>query len=462
MQMVSPNITKPVQLPLTDLLPRLRQARVLSEARLDEVQSKVLAGLYPRDPIELAERLVRLEVLTRFQADRILKNKLTGFVVGRYVVLDRIGEGAMARVFKARHILMDRVVALKVIAPEYVSSPRKIARFEREIRMIGRLDHPNVVRAFDADRINNIPYIAMEFVAGQNLSDRLRERGPLAPAEVVEFAAQAALGLYHAHQQGVVHRDIKPSNLFLSNDRKLKILDFGLGVLMQADESDDTFATRDGIAVGTIDFMSPEQTCGRDVDGRSDIYSLGCAMYHLMTQRLLFPGSSTIERMANRIKNQPLNLASLAPELPPRLVQVMEKMLEPRPQDRYQTAREAAEALFSLLPRRSPAAVQGRVANVRSTPAIGANPSTNGHKSETNGCVVHAATSQPGDAEQQPLATLPITSAQPAPPPGAPLPPLFRFLLFLAEQPVGRVVAGAAAVLSATLGAGFALARLFQ
>ena len=131
-------------------------------------------------------------------------------------------------------------------------------------------------------------YIVMEYVPGHSLGDRLK-KGPIPAAEMIDYAAQAALGLAHAHEQGMVHRDIKPSNMLLTEDRKIKILDLGLGLLMEAD-SNATFATADGIAVGTVDYMSPEQALGRDVDGRSDLFSLGCAMYHLMTGKLAYPG----------------------------------------------------------------------------------------------------------------------------------------------------------------------------
>ena len=262
------------------------------------------AASIPLDPIALAERLVDDEVLTVYQARRFLNNKPHGLLVGRYIILDRIGSGSMGRVYKAHHQMMDRVVALKIIAPEIASNEKVVARFQREMKLVGRLDHPNVVRAFDADQINKVLYIVMEYVPGQSLGERLK-KGPIPPAEMFDYGAQAALGLAHAHEQGMVHRDIKPSNILLTEDRKIKILDLGLGVLMEAD-SNATFATADGIAVGTVDYMSPEQALGREVDGRSDIFSLGCAMFHLMTGKLAFPGESPIDRLGRRISAKPV------------------------------------------------------------------------------------------------------------------------------------------------------------
>ncbi len=254
----------------------------------------------------------------------------------------------MGRVYKAHHQLMGRVVALKIIAPEIVTNDRVVARFHREMRLVGRLDHPNVVRAFDADQSNNILYIVMEYVAGKSLGQRLKEGGILPPVEAVGYAAQAALGLAHAHEQGIVHRDVKPSNLLVNESKQIKVLDLGLGVLMEADEH-SAFATADGVAVGTVDYMSPEQACGREVDGRSDLFSLGCALYHLISGRQAFPGASPIERLGQRINNRPTPITNHRPELPASLVQVIDKLMATRPIDRYQSGSEAAEALQNLI-----------------------------------------------------------------------------------------------------------------
>ena len=287
------------------------------------------------------------EILTVYQARRFLNNKPHGLLVGRYIILDRIGSGSMGRVYKAHHQMMDRIVALKIIAPEIASNEKVVARFQREMKLVGRLDHPNVVRAFDADQINKVLYIVMEYVPGRAWASGSR-RGRFPPAEMFDYAAQAALGLAHAHEQGMVHRDIKPSNMLLTEDRKIKILDLGLGVLMEAD-SNATFATADGIAVGTVDYMSPEQALGREVDGRSDLFSLGCAMFHLMTGKLAFPGESPIDRLGRRISAKPVPITDHIPEIPSAAVRVLDKMMALKPQDRFASAREAAEALQSVL-----------------------------------------------------------------------------------------------------------------
>jgi len=329
-----------------DLLPVIREAGALTDRQFAELKAKVLAGDYPAESTALAARLVRDDVLTDYQVKRFLAGKSHGLVVGRYVIVDRLGSGSMGRVYKAHHQMMDRYVALKIIAPEIATNEKVVARFQREMKLVGRLNHPNVVRAYDADRIGKVLYIVMEYAQGRSLTEILRG-GVIPPLEMADYAAQAALGLGHAHDQGVVHRDVKPSNIIVTDDRQVKVLDLGLGVLMEADSS-TSFATADGVAVGTIDYMSPEQALGREVDGRSDLFSLGCATYHLITGRLPYPGDTPIDRMGKRLGGKPVSIGEVRPDTPAGLVRVMDKLLAHKPADRFQTAAEAAEALQAL------------------------------------------------------------------------------------------------------------------
>jgi serine/threonine protein kinase len=412
-----------------DLLPVILSSGVLTGRQFADVKAKVLAGDYPVDSLALAERLVKERILTAYQVNRFLKNKPHGLAVGRYVILDRLGSGSMGRVYKAHHKMMDRQVALKIIAPNVVSNERVIARFYREMKLVGRLDHPNVVRAYDADQISQVLYIVMEYVSGQSLAQRLRS-GPIPAPEMIDYATQAALGLAHAHEQGIVHRDIKPSNLLLRSDRRLKVLDLGLGVLMEADDA-SSFATADGIAVGTIDYMSPEQACGKDVDGRSDLFGLGCSMYHLITGRLPFPGETPIDRLGKRISGRPTPIADVRADLPRGLAQVMDRLLAHKPGDRYQSADEAAEALQTLARPRSTAATPARAASKEPSPP------------------------RP-EPTPPPAQVLPV----PAPPPRYPA--WFKPLAGLAErQPMGALVS-ILGVAAALIGTGFALARLLR
>jgi serine/threonine protein kinase len=415
-----------------DLLPVIRSSGVLGDRQIAEIKSKVLQGDYPMDSTALAERLVRDNLLTTFQAKRLLSNRPQGLIVGRYIILERIGSGSMGRVYRAHHVMMDRVVALKIIAPEISSNERVVARFQREMKLVGRLDHPNVVRAFDADQINRVLYIVMEYVAGASLSERLKQKGPIPAVEMIDYAAQAALGLAHAHEQGIVHRDIKPSNILLNEDRRIKILDLGLGVLMEADSA-ATFATADGIAVGTVDYMSPEQACGREVDGRSDLYGLGCSMYHLMSGKLPFPGDSPIERLGKRIGGRHTPITEYLPEMPASFVRVLDKLLAHKPHERYATAAEAAKALQSLIrPKIRPVAPAQPVA-----PPGPASPDA-----------LAAAELKPPPAAPAPLSIVHVRPSYPR---------WFEPVARLAERRPKSALTGLVMILAATFGAGFLL-----
>jgi eukaryotic-like serine/threonine-protein kinase len=417
-----------------DLLPVIRNSGVLPEKQLAEIKSKILHGEYPMDSIALAECLVRDKILTSYQVKRFLSNRSNGLIVGRYVILDRIGSGSMGRVYKAHHVMMDRVVALKIISPEIASNERVVARFHREMKLVGRLDHPNVVRAFDADQVQKVLYIVMEFVPGYSLGERLK-KGPIPPLEMIDYASQAALGLAHAHDQGIVHRDIKPSNMLLNREGRIKILDLGLGVLMEADNS-ATFATADGIAVGTVDYMSPEQACGRDVDGRSDLYGLGCAMYHLMTGRLPFPGTSPIERLGKRISGRHVPITEHLPEMPSSFVRILDKMMAHKPHERFATATEVAEALQGLI-----------------------RP-----KAKSVGAAGSGAAAQPSDKAVAADARANEAKAPPAPPPPPVIvevrpkyPGWFAPLAEFVERRPRSALAGAILTMALTFGAGLAL-----
>jgi serine/threonine-protein kinase len=330
-----------------ELLPLIRRSAILMDRQFEELRAKVSSGEYPSETRALAERLVAERILTEFQARRLLRNKTHGLIVGRYVILERLGAGGRGRVFQAQHRLMGRLVALKIIAPEIASRASSIARFYREMRLIGRLDHPNVIRAFDADQVGDLLYIVMEYVAGRSLDHVLEDRGALPAAEVVDYMAQAARGLAHAHQRGIVHRDVKPANLLLSDQGQVKVLDLGLSALMEVDSA-ASYATAAGMIVGTVHYMSPEQALALNADFRSDLFSLGCTMYHLLSGRLPFPGETLAECIALRIKGQLTPITDVRPDLSPPLVRLLEQLMARRPEDRFQTASEAAEALQTL------------------------------------------------------------------------------------------------------------------
>ena len=242
---------------------------------------------------------------------------------------------------------MGRVVALKTILPEIASKPRAIMRFDREIRMVSRLDHPNVVRAYDAEANDEHLFLVMEYVPGITLHDYIKEKGPFRPPRAVDLTIQAARGLHHAHLQGAIHRDVKPSNLLLNERKEVKILDFGLGVLVD----DPGNITRPDQTVGTVDFMSPEQAMGQEVTGRSDQFSLGCTLYYLLTARFAFPGDNKITRLGKRLSQPPHPIREIRSDIPEPVVHIMEKMMATDPEKRYPDLDFAANELAKLIKR---------------------------------------------------------------------------------------------------------------
>ena len=341
----------PCSLSWSDFLSTLEQSGILSETGLREVRDYLVQDSQPRDVSALAGRLVEQGRLTEFQAHRLLVGQANSLVFGRYVLLDTLGIGAMGRVFKARHQLMDRLVAVKVVLPVCATSKHSVSRFFLEMKIVGVLDHPNVVRAFDADQFEDSPYIVMEYLEGEDLEKVLRRRGMLPPQEVIDCMMQAAWGLAHAHEKGVVHRDIKPTNLFLDNTGVVKVLDLGLGAFVGvSNEGVSAQDTDEGFVVGTCDYMSPEQLNGQAVDARTDQFSLGSAMYRLLTGRFAFPGMTKMDRMVKRIQERHVPITDVRKDLPVPLVAVIDRLLSPRPEDRFSSAAEVAEELEMLLP----------------------------------------------------------------------------------------------------------------
>src|SRR5262249_9868440 len=255
----------------------------------------------------------------------------------RYHILRRLGEGGMGAVYQAEHRVMRRPVALKVIKPKYTANAAAVERFQREVRAAARLAHPNIVTAHDAEHVGETHFLVMEFVEGLSLMRLLRERGPLPVAEACDYVRQAALGLQHAHERGMVHRDIKPDNLMRTADGTVKVLDFGLAALTAERESNRVL-TEDRVLTGTPDYMAPEQAeAAHPADIRADIYSLGCTLYHLLTGTVPYPARTALLKILAH-REQPLPaLRQARPEVPPELAAVVARMLAKKPEQRYQT-----------------------------------------------------------------------------------------------------------------------------
>jgi hypothetical protein len=266
--------------------------------------------------------------------------------LGRYEILGRLAEGGMGAVFKARHAELGKVVALKVL-PAGQMNEASVARFKNEIRAIGRLDHPNIVAAHDAGEMGGVHFLVMDFVEGLDLARALENQGRLSVPDACEAARQAALGLQHAFERGLVHRDVKPSNLMLARGGRVQVLDLGLARSF-AEAAADTLTAR-GMLLGTADYLAPEQwEHAHAADTRADIYSLGCTLYHLLAGRPPFAGGqyqSVLQKMRAHLETPPTPVGRLRPEVPAGLAAVLDRMLAKVPADRFQTPAVVAEAL---------------------------------------------------------------------------------------------------------------------
>jgi serine/threonine-protein kinase len=340
---------------LAELVDALMEHQLLEPAQLDEVirvHQKESDG-----PSQLVQKLVERGWLTAFQGERLLASGGSDLVLGPYRLVQPLGEGGMGQVFKAKHQRLGRLVALKIIRHEHRSQdPEAVRRFQREARAAAQLSHPNIVIVYDADQIDNTYFIAMEYVDGTDLSRRVKEQGPLEAAEACDYIRQAALGLQHAFERGMVHRDIKPSNLLVTRSDfgqssawgMVKILDMGLVRLVRSADAQatNTSLTREGSVMGTPDYIAPEQARNAHrVDIRADIYSLGCTLYYLLTGRPPFPEGSVIEKLLMHQLDEPEPIEALRPRLPAELVQSVRKMMAKKPEDRYSTPAEVAQTM---------------------------------------------------------------------------------------------------------------------
>ncbi|QDT52882.1 Serine/threonine-protein kinase StkP [Caulifigura coniformis] len=307
----------------------------------------------------LVKELLRTRKLTKFQADEILHGRAQSLVLGNYLLLERIGQGGMGQVFKARHRRMDRIVAVKRLPDDVSGDQLAIARFDREVRAAARISHPNIVAAFDADDANGVHFLVMEYVQGADLARVIRKVGPLPVENAVDLVRQAARGLAAAHAAGIVHRDIKPSNLLLDRHGVLKILDMGLARFESiSDDSAPSDLTGIGAIMGTVDYMAPEQALdSKSADARADIYSLGCSLFTLLTGRPVYEGETPTARLMAHQASPIPDLRTHRPEVPESLQAVFVTMVQKDLNDRFQSMTDVIQSLEGFEPPLSPLAV---------------------------------------------------------------------------------------------------------
>jgi len=290
----------------------------------------------------LARQAVQSKALTLWQAQQLLAGRTTGFKVDRYVLEELIGQGGMGRVYLARDTRLKRRVALKILAPERISNPRAVARFQREARVGAQLQHENLVRVYDFGESNGRFFLVMEFIEGKTIGHLLSEQGPMPPATAARLVQQVAQGLAHAHRKGMIHRDVNPYNILVTHEGIAKLADLGLAI----DIADEDRVTREGATVGTFDYVAPEQARhSHSADIRSDIYSLGCTLYHMLSGQVPFPSPSLPEKLLAHQAMEPTPLEQLVPGLPACLADVVRTMMRKKPEERYGTPAQVVQAL---------------------------------------------------------------------------------------------------------------------
>lgn len=382
------------------LLDLLRGTNLLQPAQLQLAATDIETEY--SDPRAAAEMLVRRKWLTPYQVEQLFNTAGQNLTLGPYVLLEPLGEGGMGQVFKARHHMLDRVVALKLIREERLSKdPEAVRRFTREARAAALLSHPNIVLVYDMGCAGDTYFIAMEYIDGTDLANWVKETGPLPVVQACDFIRQAATGLQSAHEAGMVHRDIKPSNLLAaglhlnrpqptrglsvgaapaipgarqprhlsSSDRTplpnapvIKILDMGLVRLAQKDDGQSAAAslTQEGSIIGTPDYIAPEQARNAHrVDIRADLYSLGCTFYYLLTGQPPFSEGSAIEKLLMHQLDEPTPVNQIRKEVPAEVATIVQRLMAKFPKDRFQTPGELADVLGKMTPSRPSSSSEG-------------------------------------------------------------------------------------------------------
>ena len=307
------------------------------------------------DADRLAKLLIRSDLITPYQARHLLQGRPYGFYFGKCKILDVLGKGGMGSVYLAEQITMHRLVAVKVVRRIMRSKSETFARFTREARAVASLKHTNIVQAHDFDQTDGTPYIVMEHVEGMSVNEQVEKLGAVPFQQAADYVVQAAAGLQHAHDNGLVHRDVKPANILIDIDGIVKLMDLGLcSSLLEQNRSDSL--TTDDDRLGTVDYIAPEQAIdSKNADIRADIYSLGAVFYYMLSGQILYPDASTAQKLIYQQSTDPEPLSNLVDgTVPEELIDIVNKMLNRDPNQRFQLPKDVIGAVQKYAVRQTP------------------------------------------------------------------------------------------------------------
>jgi len=345
----------PAEPAVADFFGLIQKSGIVPQAQWESLIEEYGARADADTPEKIADDLVARNVLTRWQANKLLQGKHKGFILGSYRIMRPLGQGGMGTVYLAQHCVMRRYCAIKVLPTKSSKDDLSMLdRFYRESQAVAALDHPNIVRAYDVNKDEQrgtvVHYLVMEYVEGEDLQAKVQQRGVLGFREAAEYIRQAAEGLAHAHEAGLVHRDVKPANLIVDGRGVIKILDLGLARFYDDNEGASLTNQFGDTVLGTVDYLAPEQAIDcHDADARSDVYSLGQTFYFLLTGHPPFPEGSVAQRLMAHQTREPEPIEHTRPDVPRELAAIIAIMTAKNPDDRYQTAGEVAEALRAWL-----------------------------------------------------------------------------------------------------------------
>jgi len=335
-----------------DFVNLVRASKLVAEDQLDRALAELqqaAGGMPVTNAGQVSVYLVDKGLLTQWQADQLLKGKHKGFFLGKYKLLDHLGTGGMSSVYLAEHMMLRMRRAVKVLPKKRVDDSSYLERFYREARAAAQLDDPNVVKAYDVDCEGDIHFLVMEYVEGSDLQVMVKRNGPLAYPLAADYIRQAARGLSHAHKVGLIHRDVKPANLLVDRQNVVKVLDLGLAKFSDEDKASLTVAYDENV-LGTADYLAPEQALdSHGVDGRADIYGLGCSLYFLLTGTPPFPEGTLPQRIMCHQKTPPPDIRLKRPDAPIDLLRICAKMMAKKPEQRFQKMSDVAKIMTRWL-----------------------------------------------------------------------------------------------------------------